>query len=474
MTPPPLLAGVDVGTTHTKVGLWTADGTVVALQRRSTVDDAEELVTAVLEAVAEVVAGTGGDPPVAVGVASMAETGVALDAALRPLHPLLRWDDPRAAADAEALAGELGRAEVFAATGVSLAARTPLARWRWLCRTAPDLLRRTRTWVSAADLVVAALTGEPVTDPTLAGRTGGYRQDGAGYDPDLLAAAGLRPDQLPRVAPAGEPAGTVTAPAARATGLAAGTPVLVAGHDHLVAAHAAGVREPGQIADSLGTAEAVVTVSDRPPPADAVHTGLSWNRSADGAAYCLVSGLPAAGRLLDWCCAALLDRPGDYAAFADLVATARSRPTGIVVEPYPHGRAAPAPDPDRRLAVHGVTAAHTRADLALAVLEGACYHARWMAEAQAAHAGGQPVRELTVLGGPTRSAAWMAVKAAVTPAPVRVATTADAACAGAALRAGAVVGLDPPPLPATPVPATAADTTAYDRVYRQFLDKAGA
>jgi xylulokinase len=97
-----------------------------------------------------------------------------------------------------------------------------------------------------------------------------------------------------------------------------------------------------------------------------------------------------------------------------------------------------------------------------------------MAEAQAAHAGGQPVRELTVLGGPTRSAAWMAVKAAVTPAPVRVATTADAACAGAALRAGAVVGLDPPPLPATPVPATAADTTAYDRVYRQFLDKAGA
>jgi hypothetical protein len=50
--------------------------------------------------------------------------------------------------------------------------------------------------------------------------------------------------------------------------------------------------------DSLGTAEAVVTVSERVAPRAAAGFGLSWNRTADSMRRAMVSGFPRGGRLL--------------------------------------------------------------------------------------------------------------------------------------------------------------------------------
>jgi hypothetical protein len=50
--------------------------------------------------------------------------------------------------------------------------------------------------------------------------------------------------------------------------------------------------------NSLGTAEAVVTVSKRVAPRAAAGFGLSWNRTADGMRWVMVSGFPRSGRLL--------------------------------------------------------------------------------------------------------------------------------------------------------------------------------
>lgn len=51
--------------------------------------------------------------------------------------------------------------------------------------------------------------------------------------------------------------------------------------------------------DSLGTAEAVVTVSERVAPRAAAGFGMSWDRTADSARWAMVSGFPHCGRLLD-------------------------------------------------------------------------------------------------------------------------------------------------------------------------------
>ncbi|HEV2783916.1 MAG TPA: FGGY family carbohydrate kinase [Actinophytocola sp.] len=454
-----IVAGIDVGSTSCKVGIYTAAGNPVAQARRPTGDDCDALVAGVLADLEECVERAGA-APAAVGITSMAESGVALDDRLRPMHPLLRWDDPRGAEEARLIEAEVGRAALFARTGVHLGAKTPLARWSWLRRHRPEVLGSMRVWVNAADLVATALLGAPVTDRTLAGRTGALDQRAGEYDPELLAASGVRPGQLPRIADgiAGRVSGAHG-------GLRGGTPVVIAGHDHLVAAYAAGARAPGATVDSLGTAEAVVTVSARPPDAGTVDGGLSWNRHADGRHWALVSGFPGSGRLLEWAAERLLGaaRPE---AFRELVRDVR-RPTGIVVEPYLSGRGAPAPDPGRRLTMRGVTAAHGAAELAVAVLEGACLHVRWMAEAHG------PLGECVVLGGPARNQTWMAIKAEVMPWPVRRCAAVDAAGVGAALLAGRAIGFEPPVLPSERLPRDGARAARYQKIYTdEFLREA--
>src|SRR5690606_33880044 len=119
----PSCLGIDVGSTNTKVVLVDvlphapADACVVevAVAGAPTPAGAVDLITAVITLVQRVLGGSGRTPH-AIGVSSMAETGVPLDADGAPLTDLLRWDGHRAGAEADALARSHGRAALFAAT----------------------------------------------------------------------------------------------------------------------------------------------------------------------------------------------------------------------------------------------------------------------------------------------------------------------------------------------------------------------
>jgi xylulokinase len=462
--PGPLLAGVDAGSTHCKALLCTADGTVVA--RSQTPTDTADLAGTALDALAECVRSAGGRAPESVGITGMAESGVPLDRDGRPLGPLLMWSDPAPAAHADRLARAYGPAALHARTGVLPGAKVPLARWHWLRSEHPQRLARMRTWAGAADLVGHALTGRTGTDGTLAQRTMAWDPAAGRWHAELLADAGLTPERMPHVHRPGDPVGRVTPQAAARTGLRPGTPVVVAGHDHLVGAWTAGARGPGCVADSMGTAEAVVTVSAAPPDrAAAAREGMSWGRHADGAHFVTVAGMSSSGALVEWFCDRFLPRLADapraqrYAAFARLVGDG-DMPTGLTVEPYLHGRSAPHPDPDARLAVHGIGVHHGLPELARALLEGAAHQARWMTDVQY-RLTGHPPKTVTLLGGSTRLHAWTVLKAAVTPWPTEVCEEPEAPCLGAAAWGSAALGHDPaairPPRREERPPAQAAE-----------------
>ncbi|MBQ0905265.1 L-fuculokinase [Micromonospora sp. U21] len=471
----PLLAGLDVGTTHTKAGVYRTDGSPVAQRQAATPPDAEALRDTALRLLADCVSAAD-VPPLALGVASMAETGVPLDAAGAPVGELLHWRDRSAGRQADQLGQAVGRPAFFATTGLHPSAKLPLARWIWLRQHDPDVLRRMACWANAADLIVAALTGTVTTSPTLAARTGVFDITAGGYLPDLLDLAGLRPDQLPPVLAADQVAGRVTATAARRTGLPAGTPVIVAGHDHLAAAWAAGVRVPGQVADSMGTAEAIVTPVVAVPPPTTRATGNSVGPFVDGRSFCLISGLSSSGGLVEW----LLDRlaPAGQANrhewFTDLVGPPARPPTGITVQPYLHGRASPEPDPHRTLSFHGIRPEHTLPDIGRAVLEGLCMQVRWMIETQVSISGRQP-DAVRVFGGPTANPTWMWIKTQLTPAPVVVLSGHQGAALGAAQLAGRAIGVPEVPPPGPPPQPASAAAPEWEAAYRsRFLPLATA
>jgi sugar (pentulose or hexulose) kinase len=481
--------GIDVGTTNTKVALVAApesaaDGTVelLAVAAAPTPEPAaldRVLRELTVRALATARRSAGGAPtagarpgpalvPQAVGVASMAETGVPLDAGGRPLGPWLRWDGRRAAAEAAALADRLGATALFEATGVRPSAKVPLATLAWLAAHDPGRRAALARWAGVADLAALRLTGDLVTDHTLAGRSMAYRLPPAGaglptaFDADLLAEVGLRPEHLPRVAGPGAVAGAVRPGAWVAAGLRAGTPVVVAGHDHAVGAWAAGVRAPGTTADSIGTAEAVCTVlSADPVRADVARAGMSLVRTVAGRPA-LLAGSSSAGAMVRWWLeheAAGWTADDLFAAVAALPPPDRpdpADPAAPLVLPYVSGRQTPEPDPAAGVRVLH-RAAHGPVVLAAAMLEGLALQARWMLDVQlrlgaTADPALRPER-LVVLGGPaSRNTAWMRAKAEAGPVPVRLVDCAEPVAAGAALlalhRAGLLDPDDPPVLPA--------------------------
>jgi len=490
----PLIAlGIDVGTTNTKA-------VVIAVDAISGIDSVSELsvrsfptpagAAAILAGLEEAIRGVLADAraqPSVVGIASMAETGVPLTADGSPLRELIRWNGQDATRGTEIVANHVDPEDLFAATGVPLAPKVPLAMWAVLRTRDPSLWGRMARWAGVADYVGLALTGDLVTDHTLAGRTMAYRLPQAGeatpdsFDSGLLDIVGLRAAQLPRVAAPGEAAGTVTVAAARRFGIAPGIPVFIAGHDHAVGAWAAGARSAGDVADSVGTAEAVVRILGSSVDRGVIAgTGMSLTRTTEGSRESLLAGTPHAGSLVaEWFRTTLAGSDRDT-VFGEVSALGYG-PGSVLVLPYPTGRQTPAPDPQARLEIVDAQgrpvdpATYSPAQLTRGLLVGLNLHVRWMAAEQARLAGGAVPETVRMLGGAgAGNAVWMTFKAAIMPAALELVSVREPVASGAALLAATRAGLVDAdvrlPSSRVPLPYGASPSGAgYDTAYATFV-----
>ena len=479
--------GIDIGSSNIKASLVSISGmgtsgtvTELAVCTAPTPADADELVRVASDVVRSALV-SAPELPVAIGIASMAESGVPLGDDDEPLRPIIRWDGNDDTSDLDALLGRLGREELYELTGVPALPKAPLAIWARLRRTDPALWSSMHRWAGVADLLGLALTGELATDHTLAARTMAYRTTASElpttFDERLLDAVGLDSTHLPAVRRPGEPVGGVTPAAAARTGLREGTPVFIAGHDHAVGAWAAGAREPGEVADSIGTAEALIRVLAEFPAAETVRpTGMSITRTVTGRPS-LLAGSAGSGAFVRWWFAHRIGArsTGDVlAAVADL----GTEPSEYTVLPYLSGRQTPRPDLRAGVRVldeggHEIDAKGIdSAVLAHAMFDGLALHARWMLEEQDRVAG--PARApLRILGGPGGgNRAWMRQKAQSFAIPSRLVTVSEPVATGAALLAAARAGAltEVPVLPDTDLPRQPGDT--HREAFHRFITAA--
>jgi sugar (pentulose or hexulose) kinase len=273
-----LFLGLDVGTTAVKAAAFDAEIREVAQGRaptpwRAVPTGAEldpgELLAAAVAAAREAVAAAGGGHVAAIGVAGMAETGVLLDGADRPVVPAIAWHDSRGKAQAQRLAGDLP--EFSARVGLRASELCTLAKYRWMRDHLPASADGVR-WLNVAEWIVLGLGGEPAAELSLASRTGFYDLHAQRPWDEALAWADAPAGLMPDAVPAGTPMGTATLPEAT------GAVLTVGGHDHLAAAVGLGAAGEGDVLDSCGTAEAFVQASAPLTPeqvARAVAHGIS-------------------------------------------------------------------------------------------------------------------------------------------------------------------------------------------------------
>jgi len=259
-----LLLGIDVGTSACKAEVVDARGVELALGQVPTPWepvptgaelDADTLLGAVVDAARKALGRAPDGDLVGIGVTSVAETGMLLDAGGTVLHRPVAWHDSRGAAEAQALARDLP--DFTQRTGLPASALCSVAKLRHL--HADGAAR----WLNVGEWIVHRFGGRQVSELSLSSRTGLLDLEPVAPYADALAWAGLPDDGLAELVVAGTDVG-------RSDGVALagseGAVLTVAGHDHLVAGVGVGVIAPGDVLDSCGTAEALVRVA---PPQDA-------------------------------------------------------------------------------------------------------------------------------------------------------------------------------------------------------------
>jgi sugar (pentulose or hexulose) kinase len=475
--------GIDIGTTHCKVGLYQEDGALALIRTHPTPAqqagdgrteyDAERLWQTVAGLLSEVYDPSARPEILAIGIASMAESGLLIDLDTGgPISPLIPWFDPSATPQAYQIARQSDPRERFLRSGLRLSFKCSLAKILWLRDEGLKLPARA-VWLGAADYIAFRLTGKLATDFSLAGRTAAFCLAEKTWDADVLAEFDLSTDLFPPIRPSGSILGGLTANAGRATGLPAGIPVAIAGHDHICAAFAAGVVQPGDILDSMGTAEALVGVMDEHALGEREYqSGLSFGwHAAPGRMYWM-GGLSSSGGALEWLRHILTEPALSYTEIERLASSLSPDPGDLLFFPYLSGSGSPHTDQNVRAAWVGLDASTRRADLVKAILEGTAFEAEWICR-EGAQVAGIELTRLIAAGGGTHLEAWMQIKADLSGCPYIVQGSGEAVLCGAAILAAIGAGAYSSPVQALAAWARPAETIFHPDTARhlRFLNR---
>ena len=257
---PPIVLGVDVGTSGVRSIAATVDGDVLAEARAALSDlpaaapaheqDADAWWRAVCQTIKELrqslEAGGHWDRILGIAVTSTSGSLVLADSQGEPVRPAMLYDDGRAGAIANELNRRLppGQAPINASFS--------LAKALWVRNEEPSVWERASYILHPADWLAAKLTGQwGVSDYSNALKLG-YDQEKS----EWTAAVGLADipaSMLPRVVAPGHQVGAVCAQASEETGLTAGVPVLAGATDGTASLIGSGASEAGHANTTLGT-----------------------------------------------------------------------------------------------------------------------------------------------------------------------------------------------------------------------------
>ncbi|MHB1293697.1 MAG: xylulokinase [Anaerolineae bacterium] len=450
---PSLILAHDLGTTGDKASLFSAEGELLAgaFEPYATAyprpgwaeQDPADYWRAVCASTGRLLAGVGLWSARDIAVVSFSGQMMGclpIDRAGRPLRTSIIWADQRAEGEAAILAERVGRERVYALTGHRAGPNYTAAKMLWLRAHQPDLWAQTWIVLQAKDYVAYRLTGQAATDYSDASGTNLFDLAARRWSQEILDALELDPALLPPAVPSATVIGEVTPEAAKATGLAAGTPVVIGGGDGACATVGAGVVNPADAYNYIGSSSWISFVSRTPLCDPAQRTFTFAHLDPD---YLFPTGtMQCAGGSYDWL-ERLLRGEGEERLLAQLdaqAATVAPGAHGLFFLPYLIGERSPHWNPRARGAFVGLSMTHGRAEMARAALEGVAFNLRIILDAFRQQ--GAPIQALRLIGGGARSAVWRQILADVFNLPIlRPKLLAEATSLGAAVAGGVGVGL---------------------------------
>ena len=454
----PYVIGCDVGSQGTNCAVYSADGTLVASSYQTydlsfpfpgaAEQDPDQWSAAVIAGVREVLDQVPEGPSAVKGLSfgSQLDGMVVCGTDGRPLRPAMIWMDRRAEKQAAAVAERMPPETFYKLVGANLDSSHAVFKALWVRDEEPEIWSDAAILMSPGTYVLRGVAGAVAVDPSNASSLALLDPRTRRWSSEVLSVVDLSERLLPEVVDAPNPISTVTASFAEVTGLDAHTIVAVGCGDEMAATLGAGVFEPGEVCDVVGTAEPVCAASSEPREDPTML--VECHPHADPDAWLLENpGFVSGGNLRWWRDQfAPIERGAEAEGLGDaydlLSKEAERVPPGaegLVFLPCMQGAMAPEWNGAARGVFFGLTLAHSRAHMTRAILEGSAFALRDIVEAMVN--AGLDVRRLTIVGGGAKGPLWRQIKADVTGLPVRVPRSVETTATGAAILAAVASGV---------------------------------
>lgn len=379
-------------------------------------------------------------------ISSLGEAFVNLDEDGKELCGSMLYLDERGQQESEEIAAVLGLDSVMRRTGHAPSGMYSLSKLLWQKKHQPEVYKKTRWLHFFGDYILYKLTGEHVTDYSLAARSMCFHIVEKRWDNDILNAFELDGSMFPAAKPAGSIVGRVQRDAALETGLSESTLAVLGAHDQIMCALGTGALKSGEAANSIGTVDCITPLfSGAKLTEEMMRHGYACIPYLFENSYVTYAFSMTGGSLLRWfrdtftrLDAEKAERNGQsiYTVLDEMMP---QEPTTLLTLPHFAGSPIPNRDVQARGAIINLSLDTRREDIYRSCMEGETFEMRH--NLAYLRQNGISIDALRTVGGGARSEKFMQIRADILGLPVMTMACEEAGTLGTAILAGTSTGI---------------------------------
>lgn len=368
-----------------------------------------------------------------ISISSQGITIVPVNKELKPLCNAISWLDVRPKEQVLKIQKEFGTEKLFEITGKKLEAYCTLPKLMWLSDNEKEIWDKAYKFLMPMDYLTARLTGNCVTDHSMASGTLLYDLKECRWSCEILDEFNISQEKLPEIIWSGESAGVVLPEIAKELGLSETCVVAVGAQDQKCAALGAGLKT-GVMTISLGTACAITKKWDKIDYNASNKVG--WCGYIDENTWVTEGVVNTAGTCLRWVRDLFFKGEG-YDVIDKEAQNAINGGNSVMFYPYLNGPSSPDFYPNSKGCFYGMNLSTGRGEFAAAVMEGIAFQIKILLEEMNAYGN---VDKIILFGGGVKGELWCQIIADITGLEIMIPSTFEAAGAGAAMLAARANG----------------------------------
>ena len=427
--------GIDLGSTNIKAALYDSD---MKLKDRRSIPvsyirengfvefDAEKYSENLLELLSEIIRINQVDSVNELAFTGQAESLVVVGKDGKPLMNAISWMDERSQTECTELEKHFTKEECERVTGQQAILPTwPATKILWLKKNKPEVFENAQTYMLLKDYVVYYLTGNKVSDMSIATFSFYFDIYKKCYWKKMLDAIGITEDKLPSLAEPCTVAGNIKKSIAEKIGIGTDARVNIGTLDHFAGMIGTGNIGKGKVTLSTGTVMAMATFSEK-GVSDIKNIAMHYGFLPD--THIMLPVAESGGVCLEW----FKNSCMKDVKFSEIDDTVRERKiNNIIFLPYLVGTNSPEFDNRASGMFWGLRGEHDAFDMAYAVMEGVGFLLKKNCEY--IEKNGTKINSIIATGGGSKSDVWCQLQADITCLPIMIPKEKEAACLGAAI-----------------------------------------